>query len=233
VETLAGKISAFLPGLRDVDDGAIESDGRFVFISSLREQPRPGGLNCSGFVKWVIDGFVYPLLGRNTSVAEAKRVDEGSRGSSLSQSLASLDPYFGLNWTRNLAGMLDQAQRPDHRRQGVGAFDVTSTESVPYIQDVGYPTDQLSLLMYRLAMDHPGEFYLGSVNDATGPGGLRQHFHTLVLLPYFDGTGSFRVRVFERIRETDLGGLATRYPAAHVHLVRVRAEGVFSPLSVP
>lgn len=233
VEALADSIRSRLPALRDTDDGALDAAGRFVFISTLAQQPAPGGLNCSGFVKWVVDGFYHPLRGVNTSVAAARAPDPGSRGSSLGTSLASRDPYFGLDWTRNLAALLDQARRGGVRSAGNELHDLRVQDPVPYVEDVGYPALDLRLLLYRRAMVDPGVFYLGSVNDTIGPDGLRQHFHTLVLLPYFDAAGVFRVRVFERVTESDLGSVERRYLGAYVHLVRVSTEGVFAPLRVP
>jgi hypothetical protein len=233
VEALARSIAKALPTLRDADDGAIDEKGRFVFISTLEPQPGAGGLNCSGFVKWVVDGYYYALRGRNISVAEAARKDEEARGSSLADSLEALDPYFGLDWTRNLAVILDSARHPREARADVEAFDLRTTETVPYVEDIGYPMDSLWMLLYRRTMAKPGEFYLGSVNDTTGPGGLRQHYHTLVLLPYFDAGGVFRVRIFERMKESGLDALAARYPGAYIHLVRAAAEGTFAPLDVP
>lgn len=233
VEALAASIRSRLPGLRYAEDGALDRDGRFVFISTLAEQPAPGGLNCSGFVKWVVDGFVYPRRGVNTSVADARTADEASRGSSLGISLAARDPYFGLDWTRNLAALLDQTRQGGVRPAGNERNDLREQDPVPYVEDVGYPMAAVRLLLYRRAMVDPGVFYLGSVSDGIGPNGLRQHFHTLVLLSYFDATGSFRVRVFESVVESDLGSVERRYPGAYVHLVRVAAEGVFSPLRAP
>jgi hypothetical protein len=233
VEALAASIRSRLPALRYADDGALDQDGRFVFISTLATQPAPGGLNCSGFVKWVVDGFVYPLRRVNTSVADAKSADSDSRGSSLGESMAARDPYFGLDWTRTLAALLDQARQGGARTAQSERYDLRVEDPVPYVEDVGYPVADLRMLLYRRAMVDPGMFYLGSVNDVVAPEGLRQHFHTLLLLPYFDAAGTFRVRVFESVVESDLGSLEKRYPGAFVHLVRVAAEGVFSPLRVP
>jgi hypothetical protein len=233
VEALAGAIRARLQGLRDADDGAIDERGRFVTIATLAAQPRPGGLNCSGFVKWVVDGFVYPLTGRNTSVADAKRKDVDVRGTPLTEAQESLDPFFGLDWTRNLAVLLGAARRGDGSLPGIEDSDVRDTEPSAYIEDVGYPVASLNLLLYRRAAAHAGDFYLAAVSDLTGPGGLRQFFHTAVILPYFDAGGAFRVRVFERLVESSLASLVSRYPGAYVHLVRAPAAGRFAPLEVP
>ena len=53
-----------LSGLRDMDDGAMDASGRLVFIATGEAAPPGrGGFNCSGFAKWVVDGFYAPLSG--------------------------------------------------------------------------------------------------------------------------------------------------------------------------
>ena len=232
VERLAVSIRAFLPALRDAGDGAISEEGRYVYISSLSAQPTPGGLNCSGFVKWVVDGLAYPLMGRNTSIPLAKRPLEDSRGNRLSDAMASLDPHFGLDWTRNLAALLAEAR--GEPRRDPEYYDVRQDSRVPYVEDLGFAVKDLEILLYTLASDHPGSMYLASVNGILDEdAAVRQHFHTLALLPYFGSNDLLRVAVFERTRESSVASLVGRYANAHIHLVRIQAEGVFAPLQVP
>ena len=71
MESLVSQIRSHLSSLRDVEDGAIDADGTYVFIASLKPQPPgTGGLNCSGFAKWVVDGFYRPIVGENIPVAD-------------------------------------------------------------------------------------------------------------------------------------------------------------------
>ena len=51
----------------------------------------------------------------------------------------------------------------------------------------------------------------------------------IILLPYFDAGGAFRVAVMERNLQTSLASLSRRYGSEYVHLVRIDAEGTFSP----
>lgn len=207
-----------LDALRDADDGAQDEDGTFRFIENLAPQGVAGGFNCSGFAKWVVDGAYYPRAGRYLSIAEVKRKRPAVRGNRWSARYEDeRDPYFGLDWSRNLA-LAAAGRRPDDPE----AADVRRVPYLSYVEDVGYPVEALGLALYLLAVREPGHFYLGSVNQPFGSDPvLRQHVHLVVLLPYFDGAGRFHAVVMERNVETSVSSLAERYPGDSVHLVRV------------
>ena len=58
---------------------------------------------------------------------------------------------------------------------------------------------------------------------------LKQHVHTVVLFPYFDESGVFRLVVMERNSETGISSLKNRYAADHIHLVRLPAFAGYTP----
>ncbi|MFA7565651.1 MAG: hypothetical protein WCY01_01390, partial [Alkalispirochaeta sp.] len=99
-----------------------------------------------------------------------------------------------------------------------------------YVEDVGYRVESLSAVLYWLARNEPGTFYLGSVNRLFGSDPvLRQHTHVVVLFPWFDESGRFQVSVMERNVETSLSSLEKRYGKDYIHLVRVRGNPRFEP----
>ena len=55
----------------------------------------------------------------------------------------------------------------------------------------------------------------------------------IVLLPYFDASGAFRVAVMERNLQTSISSLVRRYGAEYVHLVRIDPRGAFDPPAIP
>ncbi len=69
---LMDAVRSHLHGLRYADDGAIDADGRAVNIRDLSDQQGQPGLNCSGFVKWLVDGMLKPLSGSYSSVETLK-----------------------------------------------------------------------------------------------------------------------------------------------------------------
>ncbi len=217
-----------LSELNDCEDGAMDRDGNYVFIEDLSGQEEdPGGFNCSGFAKWIVDGFVFPLTGELLDIVELKSKPLDIRGNSWTErSEDERDPFFGLDWTRALAVSLLGLQH------GTGfspeAADVRRADFFSYTEDVGWALGELEPLLYLLAKDEPNHFYLGSVNIPFGSVPvIRQHTHVVVLFPYFDVLGNFRVAVLERNQETTLSSLRSRYGNDFVHLVRVEARGEF------
>ena len=249
-------VRARLPELRYVDDGAIDENGNYVFINTLKSQngSGSGGLNCSGFAKWIVDGILRPLTGKRLPVAPL-RAPFGNRGSSLTDPWEeSRDPFFGLDWCRNLASQALAVLRSP----SFGSLDEFEVRNAPFSQviirdtrgsfvyhyrgflpDAGFDIEALQPLLYTLAVDEPGWIYLAAVNDEIGapvtpdnPRGLprlRQFYHIAILVPCLTESGDFQVAVFESAAETSLNSFIARYPGQFVNLVRLPVEGVFDP----
>ena len=224
LDRMAQRLRELLPALGDADDGAMDASGRLVFIETLQEQPAESGFNCSGFAKWVVDGLYEPRYGTLLSVEALKQKHLDVRGTRWSAALEDeRDPYFGLDWSRNLAAALNPGSEIEDN-------DVRDVPFTPYIEDVGYPVEDLPAVLYWLARTEPGYLYLGSVNRMFGESPvLRQHTHVVVLLPYFGPHGEFRPVVMERNVETNLASLQRRYEDGFVHLVRIPTIGSFVP----
>jgi hypothetical protein len=255
-------VRKFIAGVRERlgelqfrDDGALDENGRYVFIDNLAAQPGEGGLNCSGFAKWVVDGILRPVTGQRLSIGPLK-APFGERGSGFTAPWEELrDPFFGLDWTRNLAsiagkvlrapvyGDLTEIEVRDAPFSAVIRRDRrgSSVQSFPgYLPDAGFGIEGIHPLLYTLAIDEPGRIYLASVNAERGapttednPRGrprMRQHFHVAALIPYFNEYGNFRIALFESAEETQFNAFKTRYPNDHyVNLVRIPIEIAFDP----
>ncbi|MBL8967428.1 MAG: hypothetical protein JNG85_10475 [Spirochaetaceae bacterium] len=251
IRRLAEGIRARLPGLRYAEDGALDAAGRAVLIASGAPQGVEAGLNCSGFAKWVADGLMGPVEGRWLDPrALAARDASRGRSSFTSHLEASLDPFFGLDWTRNLGKALAEARLPgrgqalDENDATLEPFSLFSVSNDPvnggppydaypsYEKGVGFETRGLKPLLYVLAIKNPGSAYFASISgvDATG---LRRHYHVAVLLPYFAATGEFKVDVFESAAETSLEALTRRAPKDFAHLVRFETDSTFAPPAFP
>jgi hypothetical protein len=223
VRDMAMSIRTKLSSLSDQDDGAMDKTGKFVYIDDLSSQEK-GGFNCSGFAKWVADGVSYAHSREYLSIEALKQKHPEVRGNRWSERYEKKrDPYFGLDWTRNIATSLGNRKHPE-------ACDVRNVPFCAYIEDVGYAVDKLKLVLYLLTWERPGRFYFGSINSEFGQNPvLRQHHHVVVLLPYFTDSGDFKVAVFERNRETSLESLYNRYPEHYIHLVGAEATAGFEP----
>jgi hypothetical protein len=254
---LAASIRSRLPGLRYLDDGGLDEEGRLVFIATGAEQPeKKSGLNCSGFAQWVVDGLLKPLSGRWLGSEELKTKRLDTRVSTASARFEdSLDPYFGLDWTRNLGlAAREVLERPRKSAGVVAAILASDVNEVPfaliasgsspvnggreydpfrpYAEDAGFASEGLPSLLWWLAMKEPGYLYLASISSQDRAG-LRHHYHVSVLLPWFDEGGAFHVDVFESAAETSLLALTARTKGQMIHLVRVKAASAFDPPLLP
>jgi hypothetical protein len=243
-----GLVRERLPEIGFADDGAIDEKGEYVFIDSLESQPAgKEGLNCSGFVKWLVDGLLRPHGGGRLPVAPLK-APAGGRKSSFSEELERLrDPFFGLDWTRNLAARANTALHSPAR----GAIEEFEVRKSPFaevimrngaagavrlypgfLENAGFGIEGLQPLLYTLAVENPDRLYLASVNTelaAAGGPRMRQHFHTAALIPYFNEYGNFHIAVFESAEETSFAAFRGRYPGHYVNLVTIPLEPDFEP----
>lgn|GEM_PF-235647 len=259
VRSFAETTRSRLGGLRYAYDGALDSSGAPVLIATGERQIGETGLNCSGFAKWVVDGFYGPLAGRllDPLAMARKRLDERVTDAAGPYE-ADLDPFFGLDWTRNLAVALLDARYPS-RKHAIEEVDVRispfamiagkgglgtpaavngSVSYSPYAayQDgLGYRADGLKALLYVLALREPGNVYLASVSRKSGGAipGLSRHYHVAVLAPYFEESGEFKVAAFESDVETSVERIMARLPKDYVHLVRLKADRAYDPPSLP
>jgi len=252
---LVAQIRGNIKGLRFADDGAIDENGNYVFIETLKPQkPASAGLNCSGFVKWLIDGILRPVTGVRLPIMQLK-APFGNRGSSFTELWEEKrDPYFGLDWIRNLAAEANGTLRsPSYR--ALKEFEVRSdnfslvlvnenrtfvTNNYPgFLEEAGYGIEGIHPLLYTLAVDEPYSFYLAAVNteiaasvtptNMRGTPQLRQYFHVAALFPYFDEYGAFRIVVFESAAETSFTSFKSRYPGHYVNLVQIPVVSAFDP----
>ena len=253
VRSLVDKVRAKLPGLRYADDGAIDADGRSVYISTLMEQTAPAGLNCSGFAKWLVDGLVYPLTGNYLKVGVLRERMLDWRGSSFTINFEETsDPFFGLDWARALANAAWSAFYPSRKAESPLVDDVTDapfalrvrdaepinggTLYEPFsdnFNDTGFDVRGLEAMLFSLASREPGRFYLAQFNSRDKkPPYLTKFFHIAVLMPYFDTSGIFRVTVFESAAETSLARIRSDRGYEFVKLVRMPSSPVFEPQSL-
>jgi hypothetical protein len=223
------QIKPYLAELQEADDGAMDRNGEWVRIRDGSRQQGEGGMNCSGFAKWVVDGFYYTRTEELLPLSRLKEKHPDARGNRWSENYEDLkDPYFGLDWTRNLARAMLELKWG--REVSVEAADVDQLKYHLYKEDVGFPVAELNTILYELAVSHPRSFYLGSVNTLVHEEGqLRRHFHVAVLFPWFDEDGVLQTAVMERTAETGLNAFMEANEGYFIHLVRVEIPGAFSP----
>ncbi|MDR2865371.1 MAG: hypothetical protein LBV68_07175 [Spirochaetaceae bacterium] len=244
VRNFVRNIRRDIKGLSFIDDGAINEDGVYVFIETEKSQDGTTGLNCSGFAKWVIDGMIYPISGENLMIGALKE-PYGKRGSNFTLPFERIrDPYFGLDWTRNLAAAIGSTLKSDNfaslseievQNAPFSALLVrsgqkTTIRSYPeHLAEAGFDFTGIQPLLYSLAIDEPRYIFLGAINTIGGRPSLRTYFHIVILVPYFDENSDFRIAIFESAEETSFNRFKTRYPGHYINLSRVPVTRDFQP----
>ncbi len=232
--SLVEKISSGLDSLHEVDDAAQNSLGNFVLIEDGTALEAPGGVNCSGFAKWVADGLI---LGESKALPEAlisiNRLKQPTdppderEENPWSAAREDRDPYFGLDWTRNLSSILSEFEKEDAAGDP-RAHDVRDVPFYTYRENIGYPLENIKSVLYLLAVKNPGAFYMGSINSLFGEDPvLWQYHHIALFFPWFSEKGDFQLSVLETGVTSSLENLEARYPESFVHLVRVDGADKF------
>jgi hypothetical protein len=239
VQGMAREISEALVPISEVEDGALNARGDYVNIADgLPQKTANPGFNCSGMVKWVADGVLGSIAGRSFSLDELKVRWVEERTELSYAGMESLrDPFFGLDWVRNILLGLHKAMGIE-TRLGENAFEEAEVVGFPwlsYIKDRGYPIEGLAAVLYEQAVRKPGYWYLASVSGEFGRSPvLIQHRHVTTLFPYFDQEGQFHLRIFDVNEERSLQSLLERFSGHRIYLLRVPAtQGLSLPDLAP
>lgn len=231
LEELIEKIRNEIHLLDEADDGAINADGKYVLISSGMPQKGKPGLNCSGFMKWIVDGFYFAATGGLMDIELLKKKHPNDRGTRWSERIEDArDSYFGLDWTRNCAIALASAQEI-RSIEDYESKDVRFLPFLIYIEDVGYPMEYLKQILFYLAVKNPGKIYLGAINEVHDKGPLYvSYYHVVTFIPYFDKAGNFKIIVMDQHKDFLVESILKKYPTQYIHLVEINAATDFSPI---
>ncbi len=239
-----------LDSLVYLDDGAFDEKGKPVLIADgspqdpksvrlalapgQKQESITGGVNCSGFGKWIVDGIVRPRAGAGLYVNPLKTATASPVNHFTDPWRESRDLFFALDWTRNLASAvvtLDTGRIVTPDASGVDVTVEPFAGGSGYEKNVGYRAEELMPMLYWLAVRESGNFYLGAVSSERGEPKMRQYHHVAAFFPYFEKDGSFQVAVFESAAETRIDVFINRNAGSFVNLVRVRVPeaGYFQP----
>lgn len=247
VENLVGELDNYTASIQEMDDAAMNRVGDNVFIESGKPvfvglaasdgrslTPGSTGLNCSGFVKWVVDSIYSAWKGKPGSFFLAiedlrqptSRMNRNPWGESRSalgknarENLQALlrDPMFGLDWNRNLGRIAEEARLGRTLAlEELHALEGGELHGIPYQRDLGVSLESLNATLYLLAAMRPGAIYLAAVNSRflpeptethPEPIPLHQYWHVSILAPWFDdGKGGERGRF--RVAVLDVGDVS-------------------------
>lgn len=232
----------------EVDDAAVNGGGQNIYIENgmplavgdvtsdgTALQAGKTGMNCSGYVKWVADGLYAAWAGIpgkvNLDIAPLRETTGRRRSNPWSESRSAVgedarkdldsllrDPYFGLDWNRNLAYAVEESRlERELRLEEKAALDTGELPGIPFRTDMGYELKDLDTALYQLAAQRPGAVYFAAVNsrflpeataDDPNPIPLHQYWHVSVLAPWFDNGDSGGERGRFRVAVLDVGDVS-------------------------
>ncbi len=263
-EQMVSLLAPFSAGIQEFPDAALNTGGLNCRIETGEvippEELEAGktGMNCSGYVKWVADGiysawskapgslFMDVDLLRASALPEKPNSWNAARsaeGREARQTFSALlrDPRFGLNWNRNIARIIREAQLgEDIDSAAARELDAPGLPGVSWIPDMGYTLDELGTALYQLAASEPGKIWLAAVNSPFKPKpspqtprplSLHQYWHTAVLVPWFDNgagggeRGSFHVAVLDtgQVAESLLPRASSSVEPAFLRFIQEKA----------
>lgn len=236
VESFVKKLDFYSEQIIEIDDAAIDGGGLNVFIETQKAipsdmvSPNSVGMNCSGYIKWVADSIFSSWgssTGRQYSEIDSLRQPTERTNNNAWNDFHSVleqdarnnldrlvrDPYFGLDWTRNLAWLLESARmKMELSKEQKQELSTGNIKGIPYQKNMGYPLEDLVPVLYQLAIKYPGAVYFAAINSRFRPEAsvgepeplsLHQYWHVLILAPWFesgiqnDRMGHFRIGVLD------------------------------------
>ena len=223
VEAMVRQVRQYQKSIVEFEDAAIDGYGLNVFIETGENIPADAlnyaqsALNCSGYVKWIMDGIHSFWVGtpgaRYLDISSLRQATSRANSNpwnlaysafdkNIRLELESLlrDPYFGLDWNRNLAYHAESARlNKELSADQKLALEAGNLSGLSYTPDMGYPLEHLSYALYELASRRPGAIYLAAINSRFVPDTsdenfqtlpLHQYWHVSILAPWFsDGEG--------------------------------------------
>lgn len=251
--SMIAKIRKVASKITEAKDGAYNESGDPVFASTGTPRAVEDSdmnyisVDSNGFVKWVVDGLVYPINESGTLIQPLLRKTVTSNPLGHAENLKDIDNLnFSLDWTRNLAAARLSSQTKKkylYEESGVDVSispfcaEMTSNgiENITsYLPNSGYNAKFLPQTLYVLAVTEPTYFYLAAirVRHPTGTvNGNKTEYYSFedsaVIFPYFDERGRFSCSVFENGTEYTLGSFLSKHGDCYVHLTRVLSSDRF------
>lgn len=219
-----------------------------TFDNTLQDDAHKLSLSPLGYVKWVVDGLVFPQIASYLKIQPLKKQTIEANSRSRVESLSAYETIFAsLDWTRNLATAYASVQLGrDLEFFGSGvevnrSFFAISLDSDGYYKDgshvpnSGYSAHILKPLLYMLALAEPERMYLAAIKEftidtKTGIQDIGHFYDALIFIPYFDEENVFQCPVFYAGKEIALDDLVANSKNDFFSLVRIKTELRFFPL---
>ena len=209
------------------DDGVIDEFGDFVYISNgLSQNIQKKGINCSGFVKDVVDNYIRLKYSNfkwlSLSILKEKRISERAETSYVAFE-GKYDPYFGLDWVKNLTDQINQYYNYRIDKALIYDKDVYSQ----YFPNAGYYFTNLKEVLFRDQKQDSKYFYILVFNRLrTQSPVIPEYYHIAIAVPYFENY-HFYIRVFESGDETSFDNLVDFHSKEKVAIFKVPISAIY------
>lgn len=183
-----------------------------------------------GFLKWIVDGLVRPVSGSGLRIDPLLK----STVSVSTASTAYADEYdttLALDWTHNLATAAVSVITGINYTYETSGVNVHPAQfSAKYIENAGYPINDLKPILYMISANETGYFYLGAVrHEVKEMNSFVTYNECAAFFPYFSSSGVFMVDVFEDGRMFTLDEYIENHAGDMIQLTRINSSLQFFP----
>ena len=220
-EKLIQKIIIPSINFKYVRDGARDEFGNYVYILTGEEQKKnEQGLNCSGFVKEIADNYIKLFIPsfKWLKISDLKQGRTNERkNNSLQQYDLKYDPFFGLDWVKNIADNINK----NCNYKIIKAEEYNTDTNAPYFKNRGFNIEDLKEILFRDQQKDSTYFYILIFNRLRNKRPIiPEHHHLSVIVPYFKDY-HFYLRVFESAEETNFTQLIKIHKDEKVTIIKV------------
>lgn len=228
IQLITERIDKALPDISLADYKAMSENGKWVDIPDGSEYSR-ALINSFGFVKWIGDGFYKPATGKlmNLNDLVLSHFEESTGNNWLIKETFKRNPYFGMDWIKNIGLKLNRLSVPD---ASIDEIEVRSLPFYGFTETAGFDTSALRFVMYYLAAKEPSRFYFISYSrpsEWAGDRTLLEHSKTAVAFPTIDYRGLLDIAYYENGKKFAAEEIEKRIGDADIYLIGVEISTLF------
>lgn len=193
-----------------------------------RKTHQKEGVDSALFAKWVIDGFYAPRTGEEIPIPFlTSKPYEKRGGRHVLVWEDEEDPFFCLDWARNLALAVDLL---NDKKSEYGDSDVNYLRELKYHSNTGYPIEELKKALYLLAIQEKEFFFIGSISKIVEKDvDLVKHTGMALFFPRINLEGEFEVIIFQDGKELSLESFIKENEQSSLLLVGFNYNNLFKP----
>lgn len=228
IQMITTRIDKALPDIKLADYKAMSEKGEWTDIPDGSEYNR-SLINSFGFVKWIGDGFYKPATGHlmNLNDLVLQHFEEAPNNNWLIKETFKRNPYFGMDWIKNIGLKLNRLSVPD---VSIDEIEVRSLPFYGFTETAGFDTSALRFVMYYLAAKEPSRFYFISYSRPSrwnGDRTLLEHSKTAVAFPTVDYRGLLDIAYYENGEKIAADEIEEKIGDADIYLIGVETSTLF------